>query len=219
MKNTYYIPAVLFFLISTTTLLFAQKSVYSFPFENSYKLPPMESYVNLDEISASYQTMGNFYTTEIKGPEDENMEQSSSMYISDVKVTDACRFLKFYMEEQLFAPGDQTRGAVEMSIIYYNKRSRVNAGTVFDILTLGIGVFLGVPFSTGLTDVEVEATFYDESMQIINIHRGIGRAKVLETLYNQNYSDRKQHQKALKKAISDLNEKIMADPGLLSGTP
>ena len=219
MKKTYYLPAVLFFLISTTTLVFAQKSIYTFPFENSYKLPPMESYVNLDEISASYQTMGNLYSTEISGLDEKNLEQTSSIYLSDVKVTDACRFLKFYMEEQLFAPGDLTRGTVEMSIIYYDKKSRVNAGTVFDILTLGIGVFLGVPFSTGVTDVEVEATFYNESNQVINVHRGIGRAKVLETLYNQDYSERKQHQKALKKAISDLNEKIMADTELVSGMP
>lgn len=92
---------------------------------------------------------------------------------------------EFYLQEQLVLPGDETSGAVEMSIIYYNTRSRANLGTVIDILTLGIGAF-----------------------------RGIGKTKVLESLYNMNYSKRNQHQKALKKALADLNEKIMADPQL-----
>ena len=107
----------------------------------------METFVDLDEISASYQTMGNLYTSDITGLGDESLEQTSSMYVSDVKVTDAYRFLKFYMEEQLISPGDETQVSVVTSVIYYNP-------------------------------------------------------------------NRKQHQKALRKALDDLNEKIMSDPAL-----
>ncbi len=214
MKKTYYIPATLFFLISTTTLLFAQNSVYNFPFENSYKLPPMETLINTDEISATYQTIGNLYTTEIIGLGDETMEQTSSTYFSDVKAMDAIRFLEFYIQEQLVTPGDETNGAVEMSIIYFNSKSRANVGTALTILTLGIGALLGIPFSTSITDVEVQATFFDDSNQLLITHRGTGRAKVIETLYNLNNDKRTQHQKALRRAISDLNEKIMIDPTL-----
>ncbi len=212
MKKTYYIPAILFFLICTTTLLFAQKSVYTFPFENSYRLPPMETYVNMNEISASYQTMGNLYTTEIMGLDDESVEQISSMYISDVKVTDAFRFLKFYMEEQLVAPGEDTQGSVEMSIIYYHEKNRANIGTALNILTLGIGTLLGIPFATSITDVEVEATFFNDANSVIVIHRGIGRGKKLIGLYS--LSTRLPHQRAVKNALDDLNTKIMADPKL-----
>jgi len=215
MKKTYYIPAILFFLICSTTLVFAQKSIYSFPFENSYKLPPMETFINADEISATYQTIGNLYTSEIIGLGDETMEQTTSTYISDVKAMDAIRFLKFYMEDQLMAPGDETSGAVEMSIIYFNSKSRANVGTALTVLTLGLGALLGIPFSTSITDVEVEATFFDGSNQLLAAHRGLGRAKVLETLYNLNNDKRSQHQKALKRAIKDLNTKIMADPKLV----
>jgi hypothetical protein len=215
MKKTYYIPAILFFLICSTTLVFAQKSIYSFPFENSYKLPPMETFINADEISATYQTIGNLYTTEIIGLGDETMEQTSSTYFSDVKAMDAIRFLKFYMGDQLITPGDETSGAVEMSIIYFNLKSRANVGTALTILTLGLGALLGIPFSTSITDVEVEATFFDDSNQLLAAHRGLGRAKVLETLYNLNNDKRSQHQKALKRAISDLNTKIMSDPKLV----
>jgi hypothetical protein len=212
MKKTYYIPAVLFFLICTTTLLFAQKSVYTFPFENSYRLSPMETFVNMNEISASYQTMGNLYTSEIVGLDDESVEQTSSMYISDVKVTDAFRFLKFYMEEQLVAPGKDTQGSVEMSIIYYHEKNRANIGTALNILTLGIGTLLGIPFATSITDVEVEATFFNDANSVIVIHRGIGRGKKLIGLYS--LSTRLPHQRAVKNAIEDLNTKIMADPKL-----
>ena len=175
----------------------------------------METFINADEISATYQTIGNLYTTEITGLGDETMEQTSSTFISDVKAMDAIRFLKFYMEDQLLAPGDETSGAVEMSIIYFNSKSRGNVGTALTVLTLGIGALLGIPFSTGITDVEVEATFFDDSNQLLATHRGMGRAKVLETLYNLNNDKRSQHQKALKRAISDLNTKIMADPKLV----
>jgi hypothetical protein len=214
MKKQYHIPAILFFLLSTSTLLIAQKSVYSFPFENSYRLPPMSVYINTDEIASTYQTIGNLYTTEIIGMGEESLEQTSTTMISDVKAVDAIRFLKFYMQDQLVAPGDKTSGAVEMSVIYYNSRSRVNLGTAITVLTLGLGALLGIPYSTGITDVEVQATFFDDSNQILTIQRGLGRSKVLETVYNANYSKRTQHQKAMKRALSDLNGKIMTDPGL-----
>ena len=214
MIKRYYIPATLFFLICTTTLVFAQKSVYTFPFENSYKLHPMETYVNLDEISASYQTMGNLYTSETTGLDDEPVEHTSSMYISDVKVTDAYRFLKFYMEEQLLAPGEETQGSVEMSIIYYNEKTRANVGTALNILTLGLGTLLGIPFATSVTDVEVEAIFFSEANSVIVIHRGIGRGKKLIGLYSM--STRLPHQRAVKNALEDLNTKIIADPKLVS---
>jgi hypothetical protein len=211
MIKKYHIPATLFFLICTSTLILAQKSVYSFPFDNTLKLPPMESFINMDEISATYQTIGNLYTTEIIGMGEETMEQTSSTYISDVKAVDAIRILEFYMQDQLITPGNETAGAVELSIIYYNSKSRANLGTAIDILTLGIGLFLGIPFATGITDVEVEAIFFDSSNQILSSHRGVGRAKKLESLYNMSSSQRIQHQKALKKALADLNTRIMAD--------
>ena len=214
MIKRYHIPATLFFLVCTTTLVFAQKSVYTFPFENSYKLHPMETYINLDEISTSYQTMGNLYTSETTGLADESVEYTSSMYISDVKVTDAYRFLKFYMEEQLVAPGEETHGSVEMSIIYYNEKYRANVGTALNILTLGLGTLLGIPYATSVTDVEVEATFFNEANSLIVIHRGTGRGKKLIGLYNM--STRLPHQRALKSALKDLNTKIMADPKLVS---
>ena len=212
MIKLYHIPSTLFFLICTTTLLLAQESVYTFPFENNYRLQPMETYVNLDEISASYQTMGNLYTSEIVGLDDESVEQTSSMYISDVKVTDAYRFLKFYMEEQLVAPGEDTRGSVEMSIIYYHEKNRVNIGTALNILTLGLGTLLGIPFATSITDVEVEATFFNDANSVIVIHRGIGRGKKLIGLYS--LSTRLPHQRAVKNALEDLNTRIMTDPKL-----
>jgi hypothetical protein len=218
MIKRYHLPAILFFLITTSLTLIAQKSVYTFPFENNYRLPPMETLINADEIATTYQTMGNLYTTEITGLGEETMEQTSSTFVSDINAIDAIRFLKFYMEEQLVAPGDQTSGSVEMSIIYYNKRSRVNLGTALNVLTLGLGTFLGIPFSTGITDVEVEASFFDASNQYIVSHRGVGQSKKLESLYNISSASRVPHQKALKRALEDLNEHIMADP-LISKSP
>ena len=212
MIKKYHIPPTLFFLLCTSALLFAQKSIYTFPFENSFRLAPMATFLNMDEIAGTYQTLGNLYTSEIKGIGDETMEQTSTTMVSDVKAMDAVRFLEFYLEEQLVLQGEETSGAVELSIIYYNTRSRANLGTAIDILTLGIGVFLGIPFATGVTDVEVEATFFDDNNRIITTHRGIGRSKLLETLYNMDNSKRNQHQKALVKALSDLNLRIMSDP-------
>lgn len=212
MIKIYHIPATLFFLICTSTLLYSQKSVYSFPFENDYKLPPMETYINADEISATYQTVGNLYTTEITGLSDETMEQTSSMYISDVKATDAFRFLKFYMEEELVETGQKTSGSVQMSIIYFNEKTRGNLGTALNILTLGLGTFFGIPFATTITKVEVEAIFYDDSNLLLVSHRGVGQAKKLIGLYST--STRQVHQKALKNALADLNTRIMSDPKL-----
>lgn len=211
MKTRYHILTIALFLTSTLSLS-AQKSVYTFPFENSYKLPPMETFINAEEIASTYQTLGNLYTTEITGLGDETMEQTSSTYISDVKAIDAFRFLKFYMEEQLVTPGEETQGSVEMSIIYFHEKNRVNLGTALNVLTFGLGTLLGIPFATSITDVEVEASFFNETDQFITTHRGVGRGKKLVGLYS--LSTRLPHQRALKKALEDVNTKIMADPKL-----
>lgn len=199
-----------FFLLCTSVAILAQKSVYTFPFENSYKLPPMETYINAAEISSTYQTYGNFYSTEITGLGDETVEQTSSMYISDVKANDAFRFLKFYMEEQLVTPGAETQGSVEMSIIYYHEKYRVNVGTALNILTLGMGTLFGIPFATSLTDVEVEASFFNANQQFITSHRGVGRGKKWVGLYS--LDTRLPHQRALLEALDELNAHIMSDP-------
>ncbi|MEA3461864.1 MAG: hypothetical protein U9R49_08295 [Bacteroidota bacterium] len=212
MIKRYHIPAIAFFLFCTSIALLAQNSVYTFPFENSYKLPPMETFINVEEISSTYQTYGNLYTTEITGLSDETVEQTSSTYISDVKAIDAFRFLKFYMEEELVSPGDETHGSVEMSIIYFHEKGRVNIGTAINILTLGIGTLFGIPFATSITDVEVEASFFNDNKQFIAAHRGVGRGKKWIGLYN--LDTRLPHQRALKEAISELNTKIMSDPKL-----
>jgi hypothetical protein len=173
----------------------------------------METYINTEEISSTYQTFGNFYTTEITGLGDETVEQTSSTFISDVKANDAFRFLKFYMEEQLVSPGDETKGSVEMSIIYFHEKGRVNLGTAVNVLTLGMGILFGIPFATSITDVEVEANFFNENKQFITTHRGVGRGKKWIGLYSMD--TRLPHQRALKKALEDLNTKIMADLNLL----
>lgn len=213
MKNIYKHSAILILLTFSLTLS-AQKSVYSFPFENNYRLRPMSVIINQDEIASTYQTLGNLYTTEISGMGEQALEQTSTTMISDVTAVDAVRFLDFYTKDQLVAPGDEAGRTVEMSVIYYNSRSRANLGTVFTVLTLGLGALLGIPHSTGITDVEVQAIFYDDNNQILTTQRGLGRSKVLETLYNMNYSRRTQHQKAMRKALDDLNGKIFSDPAL-----
>jgi len=213
MKNIYKHSAILILLTFSLTLS-AQKSVYSFPFENNYRLRPMSVIINQDEIASTYQTLGNLYTTEISGMGEQALEQTSTTMISDVTAVDAVRFLDFYTKDQLVAPGDEAGRTVEMSVIYYNSRSRANLGTLFTVLTLGLGALLGIPHSTGITDVEVQAIFYDDNNQILTTQRGLGRSKVLETLYNMNYSRRTQHQKAMRKALDDLNGKIFSDPAL-----
>ena len=212
MIKRYHIPAIAFFLFCSSFALLAQKSVYSFPFENSYKLPPMETYINTEEISGTYQTFGNFYTTEITGLGDETVEQTSSTYISDVKANDAFRFLKFYMEEQLVSPGDNYQGSVEMSVIYYHEKYRVNLGTALNILTLGMGTLFGIPFATSITDVEIEASFFNKDKLYITTHRGLGRGKKWVGLYS--LETRLPHQRALKEALEELNMSIMSDPSL-----
>jgi len=213
MIKRYHIPALAFFLICTSVAMLAQKSVYTFPFENSYKLPPMETYINTEEISASYQTYGNIYTTEVVGLSDEPLEQTSSTYISDVKASDAFRFLQFYMEEQLVSPGDQYQGSVEMSVIYYHEKYRVNVGTALNILTLGMGTLFGIPFATSVTDVELEANFFNQNKQFVTTHRGVGRGKKWVGLYS--LDTRLPHQRALKEALEEVNNKIMSDPLLV----
>lgn len=212
MKTTYtFLAALILFALPPVVL--AQKSVFTFPFVNLYRLPSMETRIHVEEITNSYQKVGNIYTTEITGFDDTRMEQTSTSYLSDAKVMDAIRFLEIYMDENLVTPGDESSGILEMSIIYFNERSRINPGSILGVLTLGLGTLLGIPYATSVTDVEVEASIFRESDSQAIIHRGVGRGKELQSLYHM--STRKAHQKALRNALEDLNERIMADPDLV----
>lgn len=104
------------------------------------------------------------------------------------------------------------QSSVEMSVIYFHEKGRVNVGTALNILTPGIGTLFGIPFATSITDVELEAFFFNNNKQFISVHRGVGRGKKWIGLYN--LDTRLPHQRALKEAIGDLNTKIMSDPKL-----
>lgn len=190
----------------------AQKSVYTFPFENTYRLPSMQALIKTNEISTTYQTMGNIYSTEIVGMGDETVEQTSTSFISDVQVLDAVRFLEFYLEDQLIAPGDGSSGLVELSIIYHHEHNRINLGSVIGILTFGFATLLGVPYATTIIDLETEALFYDPEDYLRATHRGVGRGKKLQSLYSM--STRRAHQRAIKNSLENLNTSIMKDPNL-----
>jgi hypothetical protein len=214
MKTCCYISIIALMAISSSPL-HSQKSVYTFPFENSYRLPLMEYRINTDEISSTYQTWGNLFTSEITGYGNDTIEQSSYRYISDANVLDAVRFIEFYLKEQLMEPvADDPHGKVEMSIIYFHESNRFSGGSLFSILTIGLGALFGVPFATSVTDVEVKASFFDAETHAIAVHRGVGRGKKAMSIYTT--STRKAHQKAMRNALEDLNTKIMSDP-LLAG--
>ena len=215
MKTRYAIllSAILFIYLPDAL---PQKSIYTFPFENEYRLPAMKTAINMDEISSTYQTMGNIYTTEITGFGDK-YEQRSMSFISDAKVVDAVRFLEFYMEEQLISSGQDPVGELEMSIIYYHEHSRFSLGSVVGILTIGLGTLCGVPFATAIVDVEIEASLYNMADIPFASYRGVGRGKKPQSIYS--FSTRRAHQRAVKKAITDLNGKIMTDQSLMSIFP
>ncbi|MGW8314057.1 MAG: hypothetical protein ACWGNV_00545 [Bacteroidales bacterium] len=195
----------------------AQKSVYAMPFENPVRLSSMEAAINFEEIAATYQTVGNIYTTQITGVGEDAMEQTSTTHISDVKAVDAIRFLEFYLDDQLLDKSQSPEGMVEMSVVYYDEHSRWNPGTVLGVLTFGLALLMGVPYTTTIVDVELEASFFDDTQALTASHRGVGRGKRMVTMYTGS-GNRKAHHKALKKALYDLNEQIMQDP-LLTGIP
>jgi len=210
-------PAAGIVLILSLIDASGQRSVFSFPFDNPVRLPSMYTVIDRGRIAASYQTLGNIYTTEVTGPEAEMMEQTSTSFISDVKAVDAVRFLEYYINQQLLIPGDpftEQSGTLEMSVIYFNANRHFNLGTGLGVLTFGIGTLLGIPHATIVTDVEVEAAFYDKDDRLVAVHRGIGKRRGMETLYNNPL--RENHQKALKEALEDLNNRIMSDPKLIT---
>jgi hypothetical protein len=212
MKPKVTIPIIILIFFAVTRIQ-AQKSVYAMPFENAVRLHAMEQVINVDEIAATYQTVGNIYMSQITGIGEETMEQTSTTHISDVKAVDAVRILEYYIEDQLLDHNTPTDGLVEMSVVYFDEDTRWNIGSGLGILTFGVALLMGVPYSTAVVDVEVEASFYDSADILLETHRGVGRGKRLLTMYSHS-GNRKAHQKALKKAIQDLNEKILQDPSL-----
>jgi len=208
MKNTWLIPI----LMMVFPLVEGQKSVYDLPFENATRLRGFQSSIRMDEIAATYQTTGNIFTTEITGSEEGIWEQTSYSYLSDIRVVDAVRCLEFYLADELLADTDTGGKLVELGIIYFEERDRMNAGSVFAFLTIGISSLIGVPVYTRVVDLEIRATFSDERENRITGHRATGRGRKALSIYSG--SSRKAHQKALKKALEGLNTMILSDPAL-----
>lgn len=191
-----------------------QKSIYDLPFENTSRLRGYQPRILMDEIAATYQTTGNVFTTEITGSGQGSWEQTSYSYLSDIKVVDAVRCLEFYLSDELLADTGTAGNIVELGIIYFDERDRMNVGSVVAFLTIGISALIGVPVSTKVVDLELRATFTSGQGHVIAGHRGLGRGRKALSIYNS--SSRKAHQKALKKALEDLNEKIFSDSALHS---
>ena len=213
MKTT--VPLICFcFFFAVSPALNAQSSVYDMPFHNPVRIAAMEPVIDMDDIAATYQTLGNTYTMEISVPGEEVMEQTGTTHISDVKAVDAVRFLEYYLEDHLLAPSSAPSGRVEMSVVYFNEDTRMNAGTLLGVLTLGIATLIGIPHSTAVSEVEVEAIFSDENRMVFATHRGHGKGRHLQIIYSS-AGFRKAHQKALKQALTDLHGKILLDPRIM----
>jgi hypothetical protein len=68
-------------------------------------------------------------------------------------------------------------------------------------------------FPSPVVDLEVEARFTDPSGALISRHRGVGKGRTAQTIYTSN--NRTTHQKAMRKALDDLNRSIGSDKELL----
>ncbi|PID92508.1 MAG: hypothetical protein CSA96_02975 [Bacteroidetes bacterium] len=190
----------------------AQKSIYDFGFENQFKLPPMKFYILKDVVSESYQTQSESLHTEITAEGEPPITQSSSAYISNPLAIDAVRMLEHYAMDHLLEKG-KAEGSAELSVIYFNRYDHQNLGTVVGYLTFGISAILGVPISTVVIDVELQAEFFDKDGHSTATYRATAQAKKRETLFNSP-SDRLIHQKAIREALVHLNQEIMADSSL-----
>lgn len=213
MKKLYHILTAFIIMLMAGNSISAQKSVYSFPFSNTEKLPALDVYINMDEMVASYQINAEIQNVQFSDPDDAGSEVISTTYVNDERLIDASRYLKYYMFDQLLEYSDEKYGSVEITVSYYNKKDRISLGTIVTVATLGFSMFFGIPAADLIIDLEVEASFFDRNGQYISRYTGLGHAWQPESLYYQ--SIRKTHRKALLKALTDLNSQIMADTILM----
>jgi len=213
MKQLYYILLAVMLCSMTGIRADAQKSVYSFPFENQSKLPAMEVFINRDALADTYQTYGAVLTSQYTGPDEETSEEVSTAYVNNEKIVDAMRFLEHYAFDQLLTYNTEKKGTVELKVTYYNLDTRLCAGSILSFATLGFAMFFGSATNRNFINLEVEAVFYDKNGNYLTRYTGIGHGSASESLYR--HRTRKAHQKALVAALSDLNRNIMGDSNLM----
>ena len=102
-----------------------------------------------------------------------------------------------------------------MNIIYFHQKSRMCAGSILGVVTFGLGTLMGLPYARIISDVEIEATFYNTGDQLLGVYRGVGRGNTAESVFRTGTA-RITHQKAMRNALEDLNAKIMGDSILLA---
>ncbi|MFZ5940130.1 MAG: hypothetical protein ACOYXB_06115 [Bacteroidota bacterium] len=212
MKHYNVITTAILLISLLGSTAYTQQSFYAFPFENQHRLPSLEIYINMDQMAQTYQANGAVFSTEYSGPDEETAGQVSVSYRNNEQMVDAARFLENYAFEELMEYSGEKHGTVELKVTYFEDNSRMSAGSVLFFVTFGISSFVGCPIYRNVADLEVEAVFYDPEGNYLARYRGTGHAGTGQSLYRR--TARKAHQKALIKAIEDLNNSIMGDPEL-----
>lgn len=187
----------------------AQKSVYALPFSNKQKLPPIEVIIDYDKTARSYPGTQHYVAIEESG-EGELSEQNVAVHQEDPILVDALRLMEYYALEELTERGSEFKGKAELAVVYYDVHNRANIGSAFGILSFGIGILLGIPMATQVTQVEIEAILYGPDGNFLESYRGYGKAKRAVSLYN-NSSIRRGNHKAITNALGTLNQQLMKD--------
>jgi hypothetical protein len=190
--------------------LFAQESVFDPGIDNSEKLPLLRIYVDNEDLAATYLHREVINSKEFEGQELSGQVESSIFY-EDKKVLDARNVLVHYLDKDLVSRKGDARGDIEMKVTYYDYDHGLSIFGFLNVVTFGVTSLLGVPTFSGKTMVEVDLEIFDDNQQSIARYTANGRNRHFTGLFYNRVDRRESNLRALKDAVGNLNEMVMAD--------
>ena len=193
---------------------FAQQSEFELGFSNPVKLVPLTYEINEDAIAEAYFPRGKIIS--YASPYDEQIDgYASDLYKTDEKTHDTKIIAERYISRELMTDGNNIYGTLDFDILFYEYKTAPSPFAGVNMLTFGIGIFLGIPSGIGISKVESELSIYDVNNKLIASYTGIGTDKFSTGLYYRK-DQRSSNRDAIKDALEKINAQVMADVDLVN---
>ena len=210
MKILHFIHLTVLLLFIESISLFSQQSVFDTKIDNVQKLPPLNIYIDNEELATAYLHREVFTTREYEDDELSG-ELKSSVFFEDKKVLDARNIFEHYLDKELLETDGKVEGKIGMMVKYYDYDYNMSAFGILNVLTFGVGALLGIPSFTGKTVLEVDMTIYDSNLNRIAEYTAVGKNRFFQGFYFKRMDQRESNLKALKDALESINEQVMGD--------
>lgn len=196
-------------------------SCYTSKITSDFLVPPNQNNELFSELNGEfdeYSFSSVFQPTQKIVDEYIEEEKEFKREISVVKENqnsvDAKNLLRKYMMNSDFI-GDNGKGKIVFNVSFYDFKKN-EAFHVFSVLSLGLLNLAGLPNGRYVNTIELQASLYSNSGELLQVYSGFGRDSYITGVYYHSTEQRRpSFMKAVKNAIVEIDNQILTSRNFL----